>query len=433
MPTINLPWGAWYQDTLHALELPDYWSVDVVKPHDAPMCSTEDVSKALESPIGSPTLRELARGCALESPIGSPTPRELARGCNSACLVVDDLARPTRASDVLLPLLKQLADAGLPQDAVSIVVATGSHGELDEQQLAWKIGDETASRYRVECHDCHGDLAATGINYGDHELRVNRTFWEADLKIAVGSVLPHSFAGYSGGAKLVLPGLCDVTATARSHKFVQLGLRGGTDPNENRFRLEAEDLVRQLGLDFVVCVLSNVNRETVGVFAGDVVAAHRSACTAAGHLFATEAATEYDCAFLNAYPKDVDLIQSENVFVALKTAKAPVVHDGGVIVVMTAASEGLGRHGLFEPGGASYRKPRKKRALGNREIWVYAPSVSTEDVQQLYWEGYPVFHGGQELTRALADRFPGSTKAVVFPCAPMQQVTVVHDRHQEVV
>jgi nickel-dependent lactate racemase len=336
--------------------------------------------------------------------------------------VVDDLARPTRASDILPAVLGALHEAGVAKDTVRIVVATGSHGLLDAEQLAWKVGAETFSQYRMECHDWHNHLAATGIEYGDRELTVNRTFYEADLKTAIGSVLPHSFAGYSGGAKLVLPGLSDLEATARSHKFVQLGLRGGADPNENRFRLEAEELARRLGLDFVVCVVTNGNRETAGVFAGDLVAAHRQACAAAREAYCTKLNTEYDCILLNAYPKDIDLVQAENVFVALKTAKSPIVRGRGVIVLTTAASQGIGRHGLFEPGGASYRKPTRKRALGDRDLWIYAPTVPTADVHKLYWKGYPVFHEAGELTRALARRFPGRTAAAVFPCAPMQQV-----------
>jgi len=409
VPTVELPWGAWYQDGRHRLELPGHWSVEVLAPRDAPACSAEEISDAVCSPVESPTIRELAAGR------------------KSACVVVDDLARPTRASDVLPPVLGELHEAGLSKDAVRIVVATGSHGALDAERLAWKVGAETASRYRVQCHDCRRDLVATGIEYGDRELRVNRTFYEADLKIALGSVLPHSFAGYSGGAKLVLPGLADLEATARSHKFVQLGLRGGADPNENRFRLEAEQYARQLGLAFVVCVVTNTRRETSRVCAGDVVAAHRRACAVAAGVYQTELDAEYDCAFLNAYPKDIDLIQAENAFVALKAAKSPIVRNGGVFVLTTAASEGLGSHGLFAPGGVSYRKPARLRRLGDRELWIYAPAVPPDDIRRVYWDGYPVFHDAGELTRALAKRFPNRTKAAVFPCAPMQQVRDLRD------
>lgn len=401
---VDLPWGAWYGDTSHRLEFPDHWLVDVLEPRGAAACSSDDIAKALDAPIDSQPLCELAKGC------------------RSVCVVVDDLARPTRAADVLPTLLAQIHEGGVPPEGVRIVVAAGSHGRLDEERMAWKVGSDVAAKYQVECHDCGAPLAATGIVYGDRELAVNRTFYESDLKIAIGSVMPHSFAGYSGGAKLVLPGLADLSATARSHKFVQLGLRGGTDPNENRFRREAEELARRLGLKFVVCVLANSNRETAAVFAGDVVAAHRRACAAAEELFRTELEAEYDCVLLGAYPKDVDLIQAENVFVSFKKVRAPVVRDGGVIVLATAASEGVGQHGLFQPGGVSYRRPQRKRALGERELWLYVPSLTTEEVRKLYWEGYPVFHDKQELTRALADRFAGPARAAVFPCAPMQQV-----------
>jgi len=404
VPTIELPWGAWYQDTVHRLEFPADWNTDLLAPTGATPCSPEDIRAALELPIES------------------PSPRELAAGCSSACVVVDDLARPTRAGDVLEPLLKQLAEGGLSADAVRIVVATGSHGALSEEQIHWKVGAKIASQCRVECHNAREGLAGTGILYGKKELRINRTFLEADLKIAIGSVLPHSFAGNSGGAKLVLPGLADIDATARSHKFVQLGLRGGSDPNENRFRRETEQLARQIGLKFIVCVLTNSKRQPTGVYAGDPVAAHRQACAASRDACGTQLRATYDCAVLNAFPKDVDLVQAENAFVAWKTATSPVVREGGVVVLTTAASEGLGRHGLFQPGGVSYRPPVKKRALGERELWLYVPSLTTKEVHQLYWDGYPVFHEAGALREALAERFPGGANAAVFPCAPMQQV-----------
>ncbi len=409
MFAIELPWGAWYAETRHGLNLPGHWSVDVLTPRGSEALSPEAILQAIRSPIDALPLSELAKGR------------------RTVCVVVDDLARPTPAADALPPLLGELHGAGVAPDDVRIVVATGSHGPLDERRLAWKVGRETLDRYRVECHDCLGPLAETDLDYGNRKLSINPTFYEADLKIAVGSVLPHSFAGYSGGAKLVLPGLADLAAIRRSHKFVQLGLRGGGDPNQNRFRLEAEDLARQLGLSFIVCVLTNQRREITGVYAGDVVAAHRRACAAAGQTFATDVNRTYDCLLLNAYPKDLDLIQAENAFVALKTAKSPLVRSGGLTVLMTAASEGLGRHGLFEPGGASYRKPRKKRGFDQDELWLYVPGVSADDVHKLYWDGYPVFGDARELTRALGQRFPGQTRAAILPCATAQQVHDLRD------
>jgi hypothetical protein len=150
------------------------------------------------------------------------------------------------------------------------------------------------------------------------------------------------------------------------------------------------------------------------------VASHRRACAAAKDAFGCEIRRSYDCAFVNAFPKDIDLLQSEAAFVVWKTARSPVVREGGVAVLTTAASAGLGRHGLFEPGGVSYLPPQPKRWLKDRELWIYSPGVSREAVHQLYWNGYPVFHDKADLMRALAQRLPESADVAVFPCGPMQ-------------
>jgi len=401
---VGVPWGAWYADTVKRFAFPPSWRVDLLAPKDAPAWDAERIESALETPIESPPL------------VG------LASGSRSACVVVDDLARPTQAADVLPTLLGQLKQGGIDPAATTIVVATGAHGPMDDRQIAWKVGAETAAAYRVEVHDATAELAPSGIQYGRQELMLNRTFLEADVRVGVGAVLPHSFAAYSGGAKLVLPGLADVQATVRSHKFVRMGLRGGRNAGENGFRREIEQLARQIGFRYIVCIVPNSRRETAGVFAGDVVAAHRAACSHAEKTYATPLQKTYDCMVLNAYPKDIDLVQSENVMVSLKHVAPSPVREGGVLVVATAASEGIGRHGLFAPGGASYRPPTPKRFLGDRELWLFAPGVTEAESRTLYSKGYPFFRNSKALSVALRGRFPRRARAAVMPCAAMQQL-----------
>ncbi len=404
MKSVSVPWGAWYQERQLELRFPETCRVDVLNPRGGRSLRADEIRDALNAPIEGPSLGELA-----------------AAG-NSACLVVDDLARPTRAAEILPEVTEQLRRGGIGDTQIGIVVATGSHAALSDEEIALKLGPEIAGRHRVQSHDCRSNLAATGVRYGDHELQLNRTFLDADVKIVVGSVLPHTFAGFSGGAKLVLPGLADLASIARSHKFVQLGLRGGGDPNANRFRTEAEQIAEQLGLAFVVCAVTNPARETIGLFAGHVVAAHRAACEQARTAFATPVGDSYDCVILNAYPKDCDLIQAVNAFVAWKTATRPVVRDDGLVVLMTACSQGLGRHGLFDPQGVSHHEPRPLRVLGGRDLWLLAPGVSEQAVHEMFWEGYRVFSDRDELLTALSHRFPERASIAVFPCAPMQQV-----------
>lgn len=404
MTTINLPWGAWYQDTEFVLPFPDDLHVEVLATAKQRGLDENEIAVSLNDPIGAQPISELARGRT------------------SACIVVDDLARPTRAGQILEILIPQLEGSGIAANSIEIVIATGSHGPLSPQEVRWKVGGQIAEQHRVSSHDCRTNLTETGITYGDRELQVNETFINADLKIAIGSVLPHSFAGFSGGAKLVLPGLADLESISRSHKFVQMGLRGGRDPNENRFRVEAEQIARQLELSFIVCVLTNESRETTGVFAGDVVEAHRAACMEAKRAFETPLSRTYDCAILNAYPKDCDLVQAANSFIAWKTARQPVVHEDGLVVLVSAASHGVGKHGLFDPEGTSYRTPAPLRHLRGRELWVLAPGLTSRQVHQLYWDGYRVLSSVKEFEAALASRFSAGATVAVFPWASMQQV-----------
>lgn len=404
MPRIELPWSAWYHDTVHTLQFPATWQTEILHPRGAESWAPEELAHALAAPIDCPPLSELARGC------------------RSACVVIDDIARPTPTADILPGLIEQLRHDGLPDEQIVIVVAVGSHRPLTNEELTWKVGASLRHRHRVECHDAWGQLTPTGIRYGSHELQINTTFAAAELKIVVGSVLPHPFAGYSGGAKLVLPGLADIQSIRRSHQFVQLGLRGGGDPNANQFRLETEEIARRLGLRFAVCVVPGPYRQTWGLYCGDLVAAHRRACQQAARVYATEIAQTYDGALVNAYPKDLDLIQAEGAFVGWKSARSPVVREGGVIVLTCAAPCGRGQHGLFAPGGLNYHPPRPQRWLGQRELWVYCPSVTRAQVQELYWDGYPSFHEASVLEQALAQRLPPHARLAVFPCGPLQQV-----------
>lgn len=398
---LTLPWKAWVSDLGFHWDLPAEWEVDVLPPFSRASATAEEIGAALDSPIGTPPLEELARGAA------------------SACIAVDDLARPTRAGEVVSAMLPRLNAAGVPNEKIRVVVATGTHGDLSERHRRWKLG-EVCDRVQVEVHSAHGDLVDTGIPYGPLTLKINRTFWESEFKMAIGCAMPHSFAGFSGGAKLVLPGMADVPATARSHQFVQMGLRGGADPDKNRFRTEIEELARRIGLKFIVTVLPDAGRRTGALFAGDVVEAHRAACRMAKEVYDTPIRRTADVLLLNAYPKDVDLVQAETVMVALKSLPEPPLSPDGLVILATAASEGLGRHGLFEPGGANYRVPKPIRALKGRPLWLFAPGVDEATAHRMYSPEYPFFDDAQTMIQAIQERFTRPLRLAALPAAPMQ-------------
>ena len=224
----------------------------------------------------------------------------------------------------------------------------------------------------------------------------------------------------------MLPGLANIEATARAHKFVQMGLRGASVVDQNQFREEIEGLARQLGFHFTICVVTNRVRETAGVYAGDLVQAHRAACEVATQHYRTTCTGVYDAMIVNSYPKDIDLIQAENSLIAFKQTGFGIVSESGVIVICTAART-LGEHGLFAPGGASYRQPGPNRALGKRDLWILAPNLSEEVVRLRYWEGYRYFSDMAALNQALCRRLGPAGRVGILPAAPMQQLVRDYD------
>ncbi len=400
----TLPWGAWYGDGQHTLPFPAGWSVRMLAPPPRPELTDDQITAALLAPVGSPPLHELARGK------------------RSAVVVTDDLARPTPAARLLPPMLESLAAAGIDAQRTTLLIATGAHGPPPRDKLADKLGRALVDRYRVECHDPHGALVDAGIRYGAGSLEINATFAAADLKVSLGCVLPHAFAGYSGGAKMLLPGLTDLQAAERAHKFVQLGLRGGHDCDQNRFRLEAEAVARQLGLQFSVCTVTGLRRQLTAVYAGDVVASHRRAADDARAAGNTPLPGRFDALVLNAFPKDVNLVQSAAALVSLRRLTEMPVAEHGVVVLTTAASEGVGRHDLFGPEGRSARAPAPLRQLAGRPLWIYAPGLTLDEVRQLYPAEYRHFQRSTDLCEALRERLGTAGSAGVVPAAAMQEL-----------
>ncbi len=399
---VTLPWAAWHGDGTHAIQLPASWDVEMLAPEDGRSLTDTEIEERLAQPVAAAALAQLARGR------------------RSACVVTDDLARPTKVERPLRLVLGMLEVAGIPRDGISVLVATGTHPVLDASDLRLKLGDSIVDQYRVLCHDANGDLVGCGVKYGDRELRLNRAFLEAELRVLVGTVIPHPFAGFSAGAKLVIPGLCDVDATERTHKYVLMGLRGAREVGTNPFRAEIEALVATIGVHWTVGIVPNTSREPAAVIAGDLVRAHRAACLEATRLYRTAVTKTFDCLILNAYPKDVDLVQSQNALgVAQRIVPYPV-RAGGIVVMTTAAVRGVGGHGLFAPGGRTYREPSRIRSIGDRSVWLYAPSLTEEQARSLHWSGYPFYRDAATMAKALETALGTGAKAGVMPAAVLQ-------------
>jgi nickel-dependent lactate racemase len=406
MPSFSLPWAAWFGDDHFTLTFPPHWQVEQFEMADAPAMPKNAIAAALMRSIDA-------------APIYS-----LARNKKRVAIAIDDLSRPTPAGLILPTLLEMLRFCELREEQITIIISLGSHTALKPEEIVRKAGKEVASRVRVENHDCQGNLVDVGVKVGQVPVQINRTFAEADLKILLGSVVPHAFAGFSGGAKMVLPGLSNLESIEWTHKAVLMGLRGKAGTLEgNRFRAEFERVARHVGVQFSINVVVNSRREIAGVFAGDIEAAHRQAAEFARKVYATPLPAEpLDVAILNAYPKDDELLQAENALMFHHTAPASYLKDDGILLLTSACTLGMGHHGLFGPGQRLYRKPMRKGFLGNRVLAAFMPGVTTTEFHQIYWEGYPHFHSWEATLQFLQQRYPDGARVGVWPCSSIQMV-----------
>jgi len=400
-PSVALPWGAWYADTMRTFPVPEHWIVETLRMADGTALSAQALEAAIDTPVGTPSLEEVARGA------------------RSAAIAVDDLTRPTRAEALVTALLQRLNAAGIEDRNIAVVIASGAHREADARDIALKLGS-VAGRVRVEGHAPHGDLVDTGVRLGGVPVRLNRTFAQADVRIGVGAVLPHPFAGFGGGGKIVIPGLADLDVLARTHKYALMGLSGNTGLEGNRFRGDMEQAVRTIGLQWTLNVVVNSTRDTAHAVAGDMVDAHRRAAQLAADVGRTQAPdAPLDALVVNAYPKDAELLQIESALVAVRGGALSWLRPGAPIVLTAACSAGCGTHELFGPGGRLFRPPMQRRSLGDHPLVIFAEGASPNDGRHVFWEGYRFTSRWEDVVGAIeaANRKP---RVGILPCGPLQ-------------
>jgi nickel-dependent lactate racemase len=281
---------------------------------------------------------------SLAHPIGAPPLAELARGRRDAVVVISDITRPAPNHLFLPPILRILEAAGIPREKTLILIATGMHRPNLGKELAELVGDEIASGYRIENHagtdiDSHANL---GVSEDGIPIQVDRRYIAADLKIVTGLIEPHLIAGYSGGRKGVLPGLCSLETMKVMHGYrmiqhphAEVGRLDG-----NPFHLACLGIVRRIGVDFLLNVTLNEDRQVSGVYAGDLDLAHRAGVADLEHYVVDFVDEPVDIVVTcgGGYPLDQTLYQAIKGTVAAREILKP----GGSIVFAASLAEGVG-------------------------------------------------------------------------------------------
>ena len=299
------------------------------------------VQSQLEEYEAEKSPEELLRQ-AMENPIGTSRLEELAKGKKKVVVLCSDHTRPVPSKLILPPMLEDIR-RGNPQAEITLLIATGCHRGTTRQELVNKLGAEMAEKEHILIHDCAAeeDMVDLGILPSGGRLRINKAAVEADLLVAEGFIEPHFFAGFSGGRKSVLPGIAARETVYANHcsQFID-------DPHARAGILEGNpihrDMVwaaRKAGLAYIVNVVLGGKGQVIGAFAGDFDEAHRAGTEFLASLCQKEA-PEADIVVTsnNGYPLD------QNIYQAVKGMSTAEVacRKGGVIVIAARCEDGNG-------------------------------------------------------------------------------------------
>jgi nickel-dependent lactate racemase len=294
---------------------------------------------------------ELAVREALDNPLGSERLGEMVRPGMEVVILVDDFTRPTPRRTILRLLLDELTGAGIREDDITVIVALGTHRYMTEEEMVECVGEENHSRVKVMNHRWmeEDQLVDLGTTESGTPIKVNKTAYDADFLVAVGSIVPH-FVGYSGGAKIVQPGISGAETTAATHFLVckdddrVLHYAGTTD---NMIIDEMREVAMETGLRFIVNVVFNSSKEPVLVVAGDMIAAHNAGMAKAKEIFVKEIDERVDIVIIEARPADADMWQATKPF----SYSRRTIPEGGTRIFVSAAPDGIGNHPFIADEG----------------------------------------------------------------------------------
>lgn len=321
MTELSLPYGKTYLKAV----IPDRWQIESIAPGE--VAPAQDpiavVDAALRHPVDGEGLNSFA-------------------GVRSVAVAINDKTRPVPHQHLLPPLLEHLHALGLPDEAITFLIATGTHPVMPPEEYAMILPKEIISRYRILCHDAEDKSSLTYLGQTERgtPVYVNRHYLEADLRIVVGNVEPHQFAGFSGGVKTAAIGLAGKETINHNHAMMtqpeaQIGRYDGNPP-----RLDVEEIGQMIRVDFALNALLNGEKAIVEAFAGSPVAVMHSAIPRVRQIFQVGVRQPFDLLLVSpgGHPKDINVYQAQK---ALGHAIL-VMRPGGTVILAAACPEGTG-------------------------------------------------------------------------------------------
>jgi len=369
---ISVPYG---EGALEAV-LPDGLDVTVI----GPGCGLGEEVAPPVAPSAADEQAEIRR--ALAEPIGAPRLSELAAAARTAAVVVSDVTRPCPSHRILPALLEELSP--LRPEQISILFALGGHRPHSPEEQVRLVGEEVA-RSGVRLLDLETSRCRpVGTTSRGTRLEVFEPYLEADLRVCVGNIEYHYFAGFSGGAKAVVPGLCSYAAISDNHSMMLAPTARAGIMEGNPVREDIDEAAEMIGIDFILNVLLDEEKRIWHAVAGHFLAAHRAGAEIYDRRCDLRIAEAADVVIASpgGRPKDINLYQAQKTLDNVSGA----VKDGGVIVLVARCPEGFGQR-VFEEWMTGMGRPqvlidriRREFVLGGHKAAAVAGLLDRADV-----------------------------------------------------
>ncbi len=341
---------------------------------------------------------------ALNHPIQSPLLTALLKEEMRVVIVHTDITRATPNNRIIPIILRELEQGGVRSQNITLLNALGTHRSQTKEELIQILGEEVVNHYRCLQHDAFDDaqLVSLGVSSQGHPIKVNHHLIDADLCILTGFIEPHFFAGYSGGPKAILPGVAGAESIFANHSpsMIAHPNAGFNRTEGNPLWEEMKEASMKVNNSFLVNVTLNRANQITGVFAGDVIAAHKGGCQLVrdSSLFTIEKPYDIVITSNSGYPLDQNLYQCVKGLAAARNA----VRKGGAILLLAACEEGLPNHSAYakllsesdspeailervsQPGFScqdSWQVQIQAQVQMHADVFLYSEGLSDEKIQ----------------------------------------------------
>ena len=285
---------------------------------------------------------------ALLSPTNSKPLRSLLEGKNDIAISVCDITRAQPRKVVIETIVEHIKDL-IPISNIKILIATGTHRENTKDELIEMLGKDIVETLNVINHVCDDkeSLIEMPTSLDDVSVLLNKHWVNADFRITTGFVEPHFFAGFSGGSKLVAPGLAGLKTIMKLHNYKRLNNPNSIwgEVEKNPIQQDVRKIAKETGVDFTLDVALNRDQKITNVFSGDLIDSHNEACNFARETAMVQVSQPYDLVITSnsGYPLDQNLYQT----VKGLSAASQIVKDNGEILCLSECSDGIPSHGKF--------------------------------------------------------------------------------------